>query len=94
MQTKRARHPPIFGRVREGDENRWRICVIRKHFPPTHPLRVTAFECRSHVTQEGGDMVTWLLMHEHALSHIMLYDDSRITMRDAQVHVALVQPAA
>ena len=35
-------------------------------------------------------MVTWLLMHEHALSHIMLYDDSRITMRDAQVHVALV----
>ena len=33
-------------------------------------------------------MVTWLLMHEHALSHIMLYDDSRITMRDAQVHVA------
>ena len=34
-------------------------------------------------------MVTWLLMHEHALSHIMLYDDSRITMRDAQVHVAL-----
>ena len=35
-------------------------------------------------------MVTWLLMHEHALSHIMLYDDSRITMRDAQVHVAHV----
>ena len=56
-EQKRARHPPIFGRAREGDENRGRICVICKAFPTHPPFESNGIRMPITHISEGGDMV-------------------------------------